>query len=164
MTNPIALNRFIATTAALLVTAAVSSTAFADDAKNKQVGKLECKVDGGVGLLLGSKKKMNCEFSKNDGSVEKYTGRVTKIGVDIGITSESTILWAVYAPSGENDKGAMAGKYSGVGAEATLAGGIGANALFSAGNNFTLQPFSVQGQEGLNVAGGFAQIKLEYEE
>ena len=80
------------------------------------------------------------------------------------MTKDSTILWAVFAPSGENAKGGLARKYSGVGAEVTVVGGVGANALFSTGNNFTLQPFSVQGQEGLNIAGGFSQIKLEFVE
>jgi len=164
MTLSLISKQFVAATAALVISAVVSTTALANETKNKQVGKLECTVDGGVGLLLGSKKKMACTFTKKDGSTEKYVGRVTKLGIDIGVTKESTILWAVYAPSGENDKGGLAGKYSGVGAEVTVAGGVGANALFSAGNNFTLQPFSVQGQKGLNIAGGFAQIKLEFAE
>jgi hypothetical protein len=157
-------SRFTTAMTALAVSTALSSAAFATETEKTQVGKLKCEVDGGIGLLLGSKKKMACVFDKKDGSVENYVGRVTKIGVDIGITKESTILWAVFAPSGENDKGALAGKYTGVAAEATVVGGVGANALFSAGNNFTLQPFSVQGQVGLNIAGGLSQIKLEFVE
>ena len=151
--------RFIIS-AALALT--LSGAAWAEDSKNTEIGTLECKVDGGVGLLLGSKKEMNCTFDKKDGSVEKYTGRVTKIGLDIGVTKESTIYWKVLARSGDEKAGALAGKYAGVGAEVTVAGGVGANALFSAGNNFTLQPFSVQGQEGLNIAGGLEQIRLDY--
>ena len=149
---------------ALVVSAVLSTAASAADTDKTQVGKLKCEVEGGIGLILGSKKEMGCVFEKNDGSVENYVGRVTKIGVDIGVTKESTILWAVFAPSGKNDKGALAGKYSGVAAEATVVGGVGANALFSAGNNFTLQPFSVQGQVGFNIAGGLSQIKLEFVE
>ena len=142
----------------------MSTAASAAETDKTQVGKLKCEVEGGIGLILGSKKEMACVFDKNDGSIENYVGRVTKIGVDIGVTKESTILWAVFAPSGENDKGALAGKYSGVAAEAAVVGGVGANALFSAGNNFTLQPFSVQGQVGLNIAGGLSQIELEFVE
>jgi len=149
---------------AIAVSVILAPMAHAQSSGNSQIGRLKCDVAGGVGLILGSKKKMTCVFTKNDGTVENYEGRVTKIGVDIGITKKSHIMWAVLAPSGANDEGALAGLYDGVGAEATLAGGVGVNALVSAGNAFTLQPFSVQGQEGLNVAGGLQQIKLEFVE
>lgn len=130
--------------------------------ENTQQGVLKCDVEGGVGMLLGSKKDMACVFTKNDGTVENYTGRVLTIGVDIGVTKDSHITWAVLAPSGDNEVGALAGSYDGVKAEATVAGGVGANVLVSAGNQFTLQPISVQTQKGLNVAAGFGSIKLEY--
>lgn len=138
----------------------LATTAMANE--NTQQGILDCDVEGGVGLLLGSKKDMTCVFTKNDGTTENYTGRVLTIGVDIGVTKESHIKWAVLAPSGDNDTGALAGNYDGVKAEATVAGGVGANILVSAGNQFTLQPISVQTQKGLNIAGGLGSIKLEY--
>jgi len=87
---------------------------------------------------------------------------VLKIGVDIGITKESHITWAVLAPSGSNEVGALSGNYTGVSGEVTVAGGVGGNVLVSAGKQFTLQPISVQTQTGLNIAGGIGSIKLEY--
>ena len=109
--------------------AVATSIMFAQSAIAKdgdvQAGVLECDVQGGVGLILGSKKKMTCTFTKSDGSVEEYTGRVTKIGVDIGITKKSKIVWAVLAPSKTTEPGALAGNYNGVAAEATIVGGIG---------------------------------------
>ncbi|WP_146346291.1 DUF992 domain-containing protein [Falsiphaeobacter marinintestinus] len=152
----------LGTACALATTLALASAAWASDKNYIQVGMLECDVEGGIGLLLGSKKAMTCILKKNDGVEENYTGRVTKIGIDIGITHDSHIMWAVFAPSGGNAAGALAGKYDGVGAEATVVGGVGANALFSVGNSFALQPFSVQGQNGLNVAAGLEQIRLDY--
>ena len=146
------------TVAAALMLSATSISA----EENTQIGTLDCDVSGGVGLILGSKKDMSCVFKKKDGSVENYTGRVTKIGIDIGKTKKAELKWKVLAPSGKSEVGALAGKYDGVGAEATIAGGVGANALFSVGNNLTLQPISVQKQEGLNIAGGLQQMKLEY--
>jgi hypothetical protein len=146
---------------AISATFLLAGMAQADD-KNVQKGTLKCDVEGGIGLLLGSKKDMTCVFTKTDGSVENYKGRVLTIGVDIGVTKESHITWAVLAPSGENDAGALAGDYTGVTAEATVAGGVGANVLVSAGKQFTLQPVSVQTQTGLNIAGGIGSIKLEY--
>lgn len=99
--------RSIAASTALMISMAVSSTAFAGETNNTQVGKLKCNVEGGIGMLLGSKKKMSCVFEKKDGSVENYVGRVTKVGLDIGVTAESTIIWTVFAPSGKNDKGGL---------------------------------------------------------
>lgn len=154
--------RRVLTGVAVAASFMIAHSAFAQTEGVAQIGMLECDVAGGVGLILGSKKKMTCVFKKKDGSVENYTGRVTKVGLDLGVTAESHIMWAVLAPSGENDTGALAGRYDGVAAEVTLVGGVGGNILVSAGNAFTLQPFSVQGQKGLNIAGGLEQIKLEF--
>lgn len=146
--------------AALGLPLSLASAAFAED--NVQKGTLKCDVEGGVGLLLGSKKDMTCSFEKKDGTVEHYKGDVLTIGVDIGVTKDSHITWEVLAPSGKNDAGALAGRYDGVTAEATVAGGVGANVLVGVGNSVTLQPLSVQTQKGLNIAGGIGSIKLDY--
>lgn len=146
---------------ALAATLMLTGAALADESHTQQ-GVLKCDVEGGVGMILGSKKKMTCQFERKDGGTETYTGHVLKIGVDIGVTKESHITWAVLAPSGSNDKGALEGTYDGATAQATVAGGVGANVLFSAGNQVTLQPLSVQTQEGLNIAAGIGSVKLEF--
>jgi len=65
------------------------------------------------------------------------------------------------APSKDVPAGALAGNYAGVSAEATADLGIGANALLGGSNkSIALQPLSVQGQEGLNVAVGVAELRL----
>lgn len=131
--------------------------------ENVQTGVLKCTVAGGAGLILGSKKKLDCVFEKSNGSEENYTGRILKVGLDIGVTKESHISWAVFAPSEQNAEGALEGSYAGLSAEATVVGGVGANALVGGGqDSVTLQPLSVQTQTGLNVAGGIGSIKLEY--
>ncbi len=54
-----------------------------------------------------------------------------------------------------------AGNYGGVSAEATVGLGVGANALVGGSNDsIALQPLSLQGQQGLNVAVGVSQLKL----
>lgn len=147
----------------LLGASLISGAAFAADIERVEVGVLTCDVEGGIGLILGSKKQMTCEFEATDGHVDVYTGRVTKIGVDIGVTQDSVIKWGVFAPAGDHVHGALAGEYVGVAAEATLGAGIGANALIGGGDeSFALQPISVQGQTGMNVAGGLESIKLEF--
>lgn len=136
----------------------------AQDGGRVEVGQLVCDVSGGVGLLLGSRKKMECVFERADGSKENYSGRVAKLGIDIGITKESVVWWAVLAPSTNVANGALDGEYVGVTAEATVGVGAGANLLVGGGeNSIALQPLSLQAQQGLNIAGGIGSIKLEYE-
>ena len=125
------------------------------------VGTLSCTVEGGVGLILGSSKDMVCQFEPaGEGKTQRYDGSIGKLGVDIGVTNESYIKWLVFAP-GNVKGGALEGKYSGLSAEATVGLGLGANVLVGGSNKqIALQPVSVQGQTGLNIAGGLTQIKL----
>ena len=57
--------------------------------------------------------------------------------------------------------GALAGKYIGASGDIALGLGVGANALIGGSNNsIALQPFSVEGQVGVNLALGIAQLTL----
>ncbi|WP_373506144.1 DUF992 domain-containing protein [Aestuariivirga sp.] len=147
--------------ASLTVMALAITPAVAKD--GVKVGVLTCNVDGGVGLIIGSSKAMDCTFERSGSSkVEHYTGRIGKLGVDIGITGKTTMGWAVFAP-GQLKSGSLAGSYGGATAEATVAVGLGANVLVGGSNkSIALQPVSVQAQTGLNVAAGIASLKLEY--
>ena len=146
--------------AAVALTMMNSSPGFA--ASGVKIGALNCTVQGGVGLILGSKKAMSCTFHSAAGGIERYTGSVTKIGVDIGVTTKSYIRWAVFAP-GKLKPGSLAGGYGGGSAEATLGVGLGANVLIGGSNkSIALQPVSVQGQTGLNVAVGISGLTLRY--
>ena len=126
-----------------------------------EVGMLSCTVAGGVGFIFGSSKDMSCRF-EHPGGVERYSGTISKFGIDIGITGKAYMRWAVLAPRTNLQPGALEGNYGGATAEATAGLGIGANALVGGGNSITLQPLSVQGQTGLNVAAGIASMKLRY--
>jgi hypothetical protein len=67
----------------------------------------------------------------------------------------------VFAP-GKLQRGSLAGGYAGAGAEATIGVGVGANALVGGfRKSINLQPISVQGQTGLNIAGGIGALKLK---
>ena len=95
------------------------------------------------------------------GPREVYTGSITKFGLDLGATAGGEMVWAVYAPTNRRF-GALAGHYGGATAEATVGAGVGANVLVGGSNRtVTLQPVSVQGQAGLNVAAGVAGIDLQ---
>jgi len=126
-------------------------------------GTLTCDVSAGIGLIVGSRRSVNCTFAPSlPGPVEYYSGTITKLGVDLGATARGVLVWLVYAPT-TRPVGALAGSYGGATAEATVAVGLGANVLIGGSNRtVALQPISVQGQTGLNVAAGVAELALNF--
>ena len=126
-------------------------------------GTLTCDVSAGLGMIIGSRKSVACTFAPSyPGPVEFYNGTITKVGVDIGATAASVMVWLVYAPT-SRPVGALAGNYVGATGEATFGVGLGANVLVGGSNRtIGLQPVSVQGQTGLNVAGGVAELSLQF--
>jgi hypothetical protein len=125
------------------------------------IGALSCQVSGGVGFIFGSSKDLNCIFKHTNGETERYHGEINKYGVDIGFTTESRIIWGVFAP-GEVARGSLAGHYGGVSGEVEIGLGLGANVLLGGSSKqIALQPLSVTGGIGLNVAAGIASITLE---
>lgn len=141
--------------------AAMASAAPAGAEADVKIGLLKCEIDGGVGFIVGSQKAINCTFRQGRGIREHYSGTITKFGADIGMTTGSHLVWGVFAP-GQVGPGALAGFYIGATGEATVGVGPGANVLFGGfENSVNLQPLSLQGQMGLNVAGGIAGLRLE---
>src|SRR5918997_5120285 len=131
-------------------------------AQNVQAGTLVCDVSGGLGLIIGSQREMACTFVNSRGELEVYAGVIRRFGLDIGATTGGQMVWSVFAPSGPFTRGALAGNYSGASAEATVVAGLGANVLVGGSNrSFALQPLSVQGQAGLNLAVGVADLQLQ---
>jgi hypothetical protein len=97
------------------------------------------------------------------GPQQRYIGRVTRIGVDLGFTREAALLWTVFAPTNVVGPGALEGGYAGVSAGAAIGVGLGANALVGGlDNSFAFQPVSLEGQTGLNVAAGVATFELRF--
>jgi hypothetical protein len=152
----------IATTALSAATANAQSASTPVSANSGvNVGSLSCIVAGGVGFVFGSSKALDCIFTPPSGSAERYTGAVKKFGVDIGFTQNAQILWIVFAP-GTVTSGALAGEYVGGTAGAAIGAGIGANVLIGGGSKqISLQPVSVEGSVGLNVAAGITAIELK---
>ena len=154
------------TTAAFVLAAMVVGTVGAGPtsaATGVKIGALSCTINAGVGLIIGSRKSIGCTFKPTGGAgVEKYSGSITKLGLDIGVTAKSYVAWAVFAP-GKVKPGSLAGNYGGGSAEATLGLGLGANVLIGGSKkSVALQPISVQGQAGLNLAVGIAGLSLKY--
>src|SRR5262245_33438192 len=158
----IMLKRILAAAALAAIIAAPQFVANeADAASGVNIGSLNCNVSGGVGFVFGSSKDISCVFTKPDGTAERYHGEINKYGVDIGFTAEGYMVWAVFAP-GQVAKGALAGKYGGATADVAAGLGLGANVLVGgSGSQIALQPVSIEGMTGLNVAAGFGQITLQ---
>jgi hypothetical protein len=156
------LNKLALSTAAVLLAAgSFLATPAAQAQAGVKVGVLTCQVDPGWGLVLGSSKTMNCSYTPNEGTGDFYTGKITKIGVDVGYTGGGKIIWGVFAPSRDVAPGALEGNYAGVSAQATAGVGVGANVLIGGfDRSITLQPLSVEGNKGLNVAAGIGAISL----
>jgi len=140
---------------------AVAGTVPADaQASRVQVGQLACSLSAGIGMVVGSQRNVNCTFQPDNGPPEAYTGTMTKIGLDVGFTSGSAIVWAVLAGTNRYT-GMLTGTYTGAQAEATAGAGVGANVLIGgSGRSVALQPLSVQGQVGLDVAAGIGSLEL----
>jgi uncharacterized protein DUF992 len=157
------LQEFIMRTKSLALVAAFWGAAAAcaqAQPRATQVGTLDCNVAAGIGLIVTSQKAMVCTFTSIRGGKEVYTGTVRKFGLDIGATAGGKIIWSVFAP-GRAVRGALAGDYAGGSAEATIGAGLGANVLIGGSNrSIALQPLSVSGQEGLNLAIGVADLQL----
>jgi len=154
------MHRPLSVLAALAVVAAVAAPApTMAQAERVKSGTLTCDISGGIGLIITSHKDVTCTPSQ-PGPREVYVGGINKFGLDLGATAGGEMVWAVYAPTTRRF-GALAGQYSGASAEATVGAGLGANVLVGGSDRtIALQPVSVQGQAGLNVAAGVAELTL----
>jgi hypothetical protein len=150
----------IATAAMAVLFAAVSFKPA--EAQRLKIGVLNCDISAGLGLIVGSQRAVRCLFTPDRGGPsEVYSGTITRIGVDLGITAGAHMVWAVHTEFWGGQAGALAGDYAGASGEATVAVGLGANILVGGSNRaIALQPVSIQGQVGLNVAVGVADLRL----
>ena len=125
-----------------------------------QVGTLACDVSAGLGLFVVEKQQLTCVFTQDSGT-ENYVGSIDQFGVALGEVAAGHLVWGVLAATSGLPKGALDGTYSGVGANASLGVGGGANILIGGSNRtLSLQPISIEGQTGINIAGGVTTVKL----
>ena len=130
-------------------------------AQNSQVGVLSCDVSAGVGLILVQKQSMRCQFRANNGVIQYYNGQIAEYGVALGGVQAGHLVWGVLAATQGIPAGALAGTYAGIGAQASAGVGVGANLLVGGtGRAFSLQPLSIEGQVGINVAAGVTTVTL----
>jgi hypothetical protein len=139
----------------------VASLANAQPVDRAQVGVLECRGGASIGFVVGSVTNLGCVLRIEGMPEDRYIATIRKVGVDLGITQESDLTWAVFAPSVRLGPGDLSGNYAGAQGSASVGVGVGGNALIGGSNNsIALQPLSVQGQLGLNVAAGLESLEL----
>jgi hypothetical protein len=154
------LSRFIILGAAVLAATALPNAA-RPQAAGVQAGMLTCNVASGWGFVLASWRDLKCVYSPASRPPEHYSGKISKYGVDIGYVDSAVIMWAVVASTTDLKPGSLGGTYVGVTGGASVGFGGGANVLVGGFNNtISLQPVSVEGSMGVNVAGGIASVTI----
>lgn len=146
----------------IAIAALMAPLAAADAMPPVRAGILQCQGGHNIGFVVGSVTSLECVFQSEGRRPEPYIATVRRIGVDLGFTEQTKFTWAVSATNSRVGRGDLAGSYGGVGANASVGVGGGGNFLVGGpANAYALQPVSVQGQTGLNVAAGIAGLELE---
>ena len=149
-------------TLTLATLALIAPIASANAMPPVRAGILQCQGGQNVGFVVGSVTSLECVFQSEGRRPEPYIATVRRIGVDLGFTEQTQFSWAVNAPTSRLPRGDLAGNYGGVGANASVGLGGGGNFLVGGpANSYALQPISLQGQTGLNVAAGVAGLELQ---
>lgn len=146
----------VAVTVLLILVSAASAQ------QKTQVGMLTCETSASLGLIVGSHQKLSCSFAPNSGTApEYYSGTINRLGIDLGIKGAGVMAWAVLAPTNGISPRALTGKYVGASGDASLGVGGGANVLIGGSHrSVALQPVSVAGNVGVNLALGVAGLTL----
>ena len=127
-----------------------------------RVGGLTCDSSPRVGLVLGSRQDLRCVFrSSATGAQYTYRGKIRRIGLDLGVTRGGTLFWAVFARNSHIGRATLRGNYVGASGNVALGVGLGANVLIGGSRRtISLQPLSVEGQIGINLAVAVASLSL----
>lgn len=124
-------------------------------------GMLTCRTSPSLGLILGSTQRLACQFKADSGWTQNYEGRMNRIGLDIGITAGGVMVWAVLGSSSAVRPGALTGRFVGASGDISVGVGAGANVLIGGtARSVSLQPLSLEGQVGVNLALGVAGLTL----
>lgn len=120
-------------------------------------GRLSCQLGAGAGRVITSQRPTECRFIPRRGPVQRYNAVVRDFGIDFGSIRGTTMSWRVYGLYARTPLGALSGRY----VRTTTAAGSGGNLLVGGPQNeVTLQPLSLQGARGVNIAIGVTGLEL----
>ena len=95
-------------------------------------------------------------FTQDSGN---YVGSIDEFGIALGEVKSGHLVWGVLAATKGLPKGALDGTYTGIGANASIGLGAGANVLVGGSERtLSLQPISVEGEVEINIAGGVTTV------
>ena len=143
------------------VTTLVACAAQAQSPQTVQIGVLNCRGGASVGFIVGSVTNLGCILQSAGRPDQPYVATIRKVGIDLGITESTALSWAVFAPVERAGFGDLSGNYAGAQGSASFGVGLGANVLVGgSANAIALQPLSLQGSTGVNVAAGLESLEL----
>src|SRR3981189_3106187 len=100
-------------TLGIAVASLVASVATANAMPPVRAGILQCEGGQNVGFVVGSSTSLQCVFQSDGHRPEPYTATL-RLGLDLGITDQTKLTWAVNAPTTRVGYGDLAGSYGGV--------------------------------------------------
>jgi hypothetical protein len=125
-------------------------------------GVLTCRTSASIGLIVGSHQKLRCQFKADAGWTQNYSGVINRLGLDLGVTGGGIMTWLVMAQTSDVPHEALTGKFVGASGDISAGVGVGANVLVGGTKKtISLQPLSVEGQVGVNLALGVAGMTLQ---
>lgn len=160
------MNRTVISRGVLAVAVAAGLTGlFAGEAsaqqKRVEAGVLECTGSKTASFIIGSKRTLDCVFNTTRGKSFSYEGSIRRWGLDVGVTGRNKLVWTVLAPSRGVRGSDLDGTYVGVSGSVALGVGVAGNVLVGGSRDtIALQPLSVEGQTGVNVALGIGDLRL----
>ena len=138
-----------------------AAPAAADTARRVEVGILACKGADSVSFIVGSHRVLDCTFKSRTGKVSAYHGLIRRWGLDVGVTGSNMLFWTVFAPTRAISPSDLDGRFVGVSGSIAVVVGGAANVLLGGSNRtIMLQPLSLEGQTGVNLAVGVGSIDL----
>lgn len=148
---------------ACAIVSVMAAPSFGQQKSYTRSGVLSCKLAPTVGLIVGSRQKIGCRFTPDGGGrSEAYAGAITRVGLDLGVTAGGAMAWAVLTSAHVSPRGGLAGRYVGASGDIALGVGAGANVMIGGSNKaVALQPVSIEGQVGVNIALGVAGLELQ---
>src|SRR5471030_3392387 len=124
-----------AAVAATLLVASLAGVYAQQPMQRVQVGILECRGGSSVGFIVGSVTNLGCVLRVNGVPDDSYVATIRKVGLDIGITAESALAWAVYAPVARLGPGDLSGNYGGAQGSASIGVALGGSVAVRAAAN-----------------------------
>src|ERR1700748_2886151 len=92
----------------------LTSSADAQAPMNRvRVGVLECRGGASIGFVVGSVTNLGCVLRVEGFPEDRSVATLRKVGVDLGITTETALAWAVFAPVARLGPGDLSGNYAG---------------------------------------------------